>query len=544
MSGKITYFMDRDPYYFSKIIELIKSNDMDNTEFQKNIGEYSEQLVSELCFYKLLDNKYRPNPKLKLKRVVGFVNSSQHNNIIKIIIQNQIFETFESTLLKGSSFVDMLKNNKNNKIHMAHTNPKIFRHILNLLRSGNLYVHSNTIMEMLSDYGIEYDVIIEKKIDYDIVPCHNKYDVNISQTLTTTSQYIKNRYPDAINNMFIDSNNVIATESEMKFDSNIIFNLNDSNAHAVNDMHICIDIPVIHPTDAIEYIDLLEYRLIESVSIYFFDQKTSKTIFLMSTIPDYLYLYPELYTDNAKDYHQTTNIITKKMKLIYNDTLIDIHRVTLPLFLFESSHLPIKKMINNGILTQLIIKMAPHKKLFKNNKIKNISLLNISLLTTCENKLCAADTVVKPLFYMYERLHAMNIQVQFTKNPIYDIGTISLEGMGMIKDLVFTIITKDNNIQNTVNVFSENLIELEIICATTNTIYCVLDAIMMNNYIPLKKLGHALPIGIYYTSFSQDPRMHKFSGGVHGKDIFLRFKVKKSSEVIRLYVNEYHDVIF
>jgi hypothetical protein len=296
--------------------------------------------------------------------------------------------------------------------------------------------------------------------------------------------------------------------------------------------------------EGIEYIDFLEYRLIESVSIYFFDPRTSKTIFLMSTIPDYLYLYPELYTDNAKDYHQAANLITKKLKLIYNDTLIDIHRVTLPLFLFESSHLPIKKMVNSGILTQLIVKMSPQKKIFKNNKVKNISLLNMSLLTNCENRLHEVSVPEKPLFYMYERLHAVNIQVQYTKNHIYDVGIISLEGMGMIKDFVFTIITKENNIQNTVNVFSENLIELEIVCAATNTLHCVLDATMMNNYIPLKKLGHTLPPGIYYTSFGQDPRTHTFLGGIHGKDLLLRFKVKKSSEVIRLYVNEYHDVIF
>jgi len=374
-SGKVAYFMDRDPYYFSKIIELVKLNEMDNSEFQKNVSEYSEQLISELCFYKLLDNKYRPNPRLKLKRVVGFVDNSQHNNIVKIIIHNQMFETFESTLLKGTFFIDKLRTNKSNKLQLTHTDPKIFRHILNLLRSGNLYVHSNTIMETLNEYGIEYDVIVEKKIDYDIVPCHHKYNVNVDQALIATSQYIKSRYPDMMNNIFVDTNNIITTESEMKFDSNIIFNLNDGEKqNAINDMYICVDIPVINPTDGIEYIDFLEYRLIESVSIYFFDPRTSKTVFLMSTIPDYLYIYPVLYTENATDYHRTANSVTKKLKLIYNDTLIDIHRVTLPLFLFESSHLPIKKMVNNGILTQLIVKTASPKKIFKHNKLKNISL--------------------------------------------------------------------------------------------------------------------------------------------------------------------------
>lgn len=543
-NGKITYFMDRDPYYFSKIIELVRSTEMDNSALQKNLADYSEQLISELCFYKLLDNKYRPAPKIKLKRVVGFVDSSQHNNIIKIIIQGQFFETFESTLMKGTYFADKLRQTNNNKLKM-NGDPKLFRHILNLLRCGNLYVYSNTIMELLSEYGIEYDIIVEKKIDYDIVPCHTKCDLHVGRMLKSTVQYVKDTYPNAADNVYVDGTAVITTESEMKFDSKIIFNLNDGEKyHLANDMFICIDIPVISPTESCEYVDLLEYRLIESASIHYYDQKTSKTTFLMSTIPDYLYLYPELYTSNPKEHHDAIKFTAKKLKLIYNNNLIDIHRIMIPLFLFESSPLPMKRMITNGILSQLSVQMSPLRKIFK-DKIKNISLLNISLIVMHKNKMFEPKIPEKmaPL-YMYERLHALNVQVQPTNHPIYDMAIVSLEGIGMIKDFALTIVTKENNIRDTVNVFSENLIELEIISASTNAPFCVLDATMMNSFVPLKKLGHVLPPGVYYNSFSADPRVHKYLGGVHGGDIVLRFKVKKASETIRLYVNEYHEVVF
>jgi len=543
VNGKTTYFMDRDPYYFSKIIELVRSTEMDNSALQKNLAEYSEQLVSELCFYKLLDNKYRPAPKIKLKRIVGFVDSSQHNNVVKIIIKGQFFETFESTLMKGTYFADKLRQTKNNKLKM-NGDPKLFRHILNLLRSGNLYVYSNTIMEMLSEYGIEYDVIVEKKIDYDIVPCHTKSDLHVGHMLKSTVQYVKDKYPHATDSVYVDGIAVVTTESEMNFDSKIIFNLNDCEKyHLVNNMFVCVDIPVINPTESCEYIDFLEYRLIESASVHYYDQKTSKTTFLISTIPDYLYLYPELYTNNSNEHHDAIKFTTKKLKLIYNNNLIDIHRIMIPLFLFESSPLPTKKMITNGILTQLSIQMPPLQKIFK-DKIKNISLLNISLIIMHKNKMFESNVPEKSALHMYERLHALNVQVQPTNHPIYDVGIVSLEGIGMIKDFALTIITKENNIRNTVNVFSENLIELEIISASTNTPFCILDASLMNSIVPLKKLGHMLPPGIYYNSFSADPRVHKYLGGIHGGDVVLRFKVKKASETIRLYVNEYHEVVF
>lgn len=512
------YFLDRDPFFFSQIIDIMKECEMDETKI--NIKDYSDQLINELCLYKLIDEKYCQYPKIKLKKVVGFVNSSRHNTIVKISIQNHTFETFLTTLLKSPFFEHKTKISKSNKICLNNIDPKIFRHVLNLLRYGQLFVYSSLIIKLLDEFHIEYIINNEKKIDHHIVSSHTYHDYDL-----------KNQHSS------MEHINIITTESTLSFGSDIIFNLTNKSrptGDAISDLYICIDIPICNPTDNLEYVNMLEYHLIDHAMILYLKPNDGRINILTSSVSDYMYLSPIIYKKNPNDYHQMANMVEKKIKVLHNNTLIDIHRLTIPLFQFNTP-LPIKQMINLGINSQLNIKISPLSNILKNNKSATIPLLNVSIIANYVN-----IPESNPKTYIHDKLHALNIPISNTDNPIYDIAIIPLDKMGLIKDFFFTILTKEDYLANNINKFSENLIEIDIFCMKTKKILCALDSDMLNGYIPLKKLGHKLPNGIYYHSFSSTPHKSKINGALLGTDHILRIKVKKFSEVIRLYINEHH----
>lgn len=598
--GRISYFLDRDPYYFSKIVALIKLYGFDQEKILEHFNDYSEQLISELCFYGLIDKKFIPRPKLKLKRSVTF--PSRHDEIIKIIVDDQLFETSSGILSKSPQFDTKLKMSRSKQFYLNDVDPRIFRYVLNFLRTGELYVNNADIIELLDNYGIEYEKMENKKINEHIVShylthnldavhnqiigCVNTLDprANIVPHSNDMYQFFDNNYY-CPNNMFSSTNNeninIITTESELSFDSNIVFNLTDSTkdlGECIEDMLLCIDIPVLKPTERAEYVDLVEYQIIENIGIFCNDGHNKKVI--MQTNNDLLYIHPMIYTNKAEDYHNMTNIDDKKMKVLYENTLIDIHRIILPLFLFrdKQNHLPVRKMINKKISTQLVVKLAPLKKLFKNG-IKDIPLLNICLISNFIN-LAPVSSVIqnnpvqdnstkgsrteqsksiiqipindelknRPIMYLYDKTHSVNITIQSTSNPIYDVAVIPLDKFGFIKDFFFTIVEKEDFISNRIDKFAHELIELEILCVKENpqnqqkmlTLHSKLDSILLNYYIPLKTLGHKLPNGVYYYSFSADPKCNQILGGLMGNGYVIRIKVKKMDGIIKFYANEYH----
>jgi len=594
--GRTVYFLDRDPYYFSKIINLIKLYGTEQEKILERIDDYSEQLVSELCLYGLLDKKFNPRPKLRLKRTVTF--PSRHDDVVKIIAGDQLFETSSVILSKSNYFDTKLKLSRSKQFYLADVDPKIFRYVLNFLRTGELYINNADIIELLNNYGIEYEKLENKKINENIVShyvscsmdsvnnqiinCVNILDPRLNPIPNTNMlyQFMDNKYyyPE---NMFVSPNveniNIITTDSKLLFGSDIIFNLTDSSKNmgdCIEDLLLCIDIPVLKPTEQCEYIDMIEYLLIEYIGIVY-DDGTNKKI-ILQTNNDLLYIYPIIYTHQANDYHEMTKINDKKMKLFYDNNLIDIYRIILPLFLFNNKQngLPIKKLINDKKMAQMFVKMAPTKKLFK-NKIKDIPLLNIYLVSNFVNLAPTMSFVedphnkpqtitqipintelkTQPMLYLYEKMHPIIVPIQTTPNPIFDIAFIPLDKFGFIKDFFFTIIEKDDFIANRIDKFSDSLVELEILQINdvidsqgqpqkTLVPYCKLDSSMLNYYIPLKRLGHKLPNGIYYYSFSSDPKCNQILGGLLGMGYMIRIKVKKMDGVIKFYANEYYKEIF
>ena len=197
-------------------------------------------------------------------------------------------------------------------------------------------------------------------------------------------QFVDNKYytPNTQSISLSSENiNIITSDSSLKFDAEVIFNLTDHTKNIgeiIEDLLICIDIPVLKPTEQLEYIEFIEYRIIENIDVIVIKNDTKKIMF--QTNGDALYMNPFIYHLNPNEYHEMSKIDGKKIKVLYENTLIDIHRITLPLFLFKNkkSHLPIRNDVTGNIL-YMVVKIAPLKNLFK-NKMKDIPLLNICLI--------------------------------------------------------------------------------------------------------------------------------------------------------------------
>lgn len=542
------YFLDRDPHYFSQIIEIIRKSGTDCDDIVSDIDEYSDQLISELCFYTLLDKKFLPKPKLKLKRSVGFLacesspirDDNNYNNIIKIMVKKQLFDTSIATLSRSTYFTNKIKLNVTNAnilVDDIDIDPKIFRYILNFLRQKEMYVNNTAIENYLHKFGIEYNVIENIKIHPHIVLHHEPYNTIV---LDHQLNEIPPNFKSQNMSFEVENINIINTENKIEFNSDILFDLGGNKfGNMIDDILLCIDVPVLNPTDNIEYIDLFEYQLIEDLNLIITENHSQHKV-LLSSANHYQYIHPIIYNTNSKDYHQMTKIDGRKMKILYQNNLIDINRIIIPLFLFKSKQnsLPIKQITDSNKSAHLIVKTTALNKIIKNNSNKtvpNLPLLNICLIA---NYISSINTPIINS-YIYDRIHSTIVPIPSTANSIYDVTIIPLNKVGFVKDFFFMIIAKDDYVANRIDIFKDELIELEILYVHNNQLilHTRLDSIMMNSYIPLKKLGHTLPLGVYYHSFV--PSNSQSLGGLWGKNYVLKIKTKKMNGIIKFYATEY-----
>uniref|UniRef100_A0A6G6ACZ5 BTb family protein n=1 Tax=Borely moumouvirus TaxID=2712067 RepID=A0A6G6ACZ5_9VIRU len=580
---EIHYFLDRDPYYFSKLIEFIKIHGLDKNNISKNLEDCSDQFINELCYYGLVDKIYLSQPKIKLKKLVSF--PSRHSDIVKIMVNGQIFMTLSCVLCRSNFFENKLKINRSKQFYLSDIDPKIFRYVLNFLRCGEMYVSNSDILSLLDNYGIDYEItcnqIVRENIYSHFVPTEKKI---IEQQLNMCVKnidprnhpgekipinYIDGKYycPD---NIFISASsenmNTITTNSPLEFDSEIIFDLTGNDlGECIEDLLLCIDIPVLKPLERIQYVDNIQYKLIEHIHVVKIEEDKQELLFYRNS--DLLYIYPIIYKKNYSDYHDLNKIPDNNTKVLYfdgqNEHLIDAHRIILPLYLFKekNNHLPVKKMSNKS-KCYLVVKMSPLNNLFK-KVVSDIKLLNIFLIgnfvnfadkiNIINNKNSLIQVPVNselkqtPMLYIYERTHAIDIPIHQIENNIYNVTILPLDKYGFIKDFFFVI--KENDHVEEVDKFSNSLIEMEIlhVVSTDNkqtlVPYSKLDTKMLNHYIPLKLFGNKLPTGIYYYSFSSDPSSSKIMGGFDGSNYIIRLKTKKIQGKIMIYINEYCRII-
>ena len=548
------YFLDRDFYYFTKIVDIIKSYGSDPDDLLSHKSNYSNQLISEMCMYGLLDKKHCPDGKLKL--IMENIIDDQSIQIISIIVGDEKFQTYYSTI-RRSSFLSKLHISAENKINLSlkDLSSKNFSHVINFLRRKTLYFSNEEIINLLRELKINFEKISDKTEKTEkIISFYKQLNSSriIQDQISSCQLSIDNKnnqyfdgniyYPDnSFSSYSMENMNIINTKSKLNFDSEIIFDLTEKPflGDCIEDMILLIDIPVLNSNDNASYVSEIEYKIIQSVILI--DVLTQKIN--LQTDSNLLYLHPLIYHSN-QDYKQMTLIENKITKILFEDNLIDVHRIILPLFLLIDSqnHLPIAKLSKNNQSMHLIAKTNELKNLFK-DQIVNIPLLNVSLLCNFINlskvnqNQNQTEILSNPVSYIYNRTHKIQIQIIPSDNSVYNIVIIPLDKIGLIKDFFFVIVREENI--SSIGNFSDDLIEMEIqnLFGTTST---KLDSSMLNLYLPIKKLGHKLPTGLYYYSFSSNPLSSQMLGGLNGKDYRLMIRIKKINGMIRFYANEYY----
>ena len=582
-----------------------------------NLRNFSDQLKFELCMYGLLNKQYKPEPTVCLEREVPaigllpntkpMVQAHHTTNITKITIGDFTFMTHTKNLYVSPILKSKLVRIRSNTLELSDTDFQIFRHVLNLLRYGEIFVNSQEIVDLLSEYKIPYILPTQAKSDeHDYLGVCNYNPHPSDGTAMQQSKYIgyfdPRNFPK-INNQgfhqftdnshYIPSNtnisyatenmNIIHTTSPLKFGSKLIFDLNGLNKNNTNATHydciedlvLVIDIPVKITTDkdviTIPYHSFAGHHLIDNINIIKHKDNQVQTIF--STTGQTLYMHPIVYTTNPTEYHSITKFKDTPTKVLYNNTLIDIHRLTIPLHFPEhhQNHLPIGKSHTENSQLQLVVDVAPVNKIIAAdnlhpNLLSNIPLLNTNLMCNLVTMPSVIPTLTldpktkkqqivqttinvdfktQPHIYLYNHTHNITIPTKNlgeSINELYHTITIPLDRFGLIKDFYLIVVSEEDHNNGVLDKYIDALLELEIFeIKTPNQVilHTQLDGTIMNQYIPLRKLGHNLPQGLYYYSFSSDPMQNKILGGFMGKSSMMRLKIKKLDCLVKLFVRQY-----
>src|ERR1700733_2898966 len=260
----------------------------DSDKITLNIGgkkfNLRKQLLKQLNikYYNLLDTSCLPKSQLKINKLVDFITTTRHDNIIKLIVRDQLFETSDRTLSKSSYFKLRIKTMHSNKMYIDE-DPKVFRYVLNFLRYGEICIFDNSIINMLEKYDIEFSKSMEINSRVKIVPYQETIQSNQIKNHMQGYLYSLNPHnypiPGKPNEFYsfenypinepdeklsalygISNMNIINTESKLIFGSDIIFELTSSKFHdadLIEDLLISIDIPILKQNDYVEYVDLI-----------------------------------------------------------------------------------------------------------------------------------------------------------------------------------------------------------------------------------------------------------------------------------------------
>jgi hypothetical protein len=558
------YFLDRDPQYFTRITNKIKET---RTAIFDKVDEYSEQMCSELCFYGLIDPVHYPTARIKLQKTVKF--NQENNKIVKITIHKYIFHVLYNTIAHSPKLVELFSAKGETKEIILDTDPKMFRNLINFLRAGELYLGGHAFASYLDSFQINYVRTDNKKMSDDIiVPQKNHSYKNVNRQLIDCINIVDPRQPDAypykINKYYYPKSISISPNIE---NINSIYPLSDpvlgeilqfdllagqSPVTCIDSVNLVIMMPVLDPIKA-EYADLLQYKIIEKITLEI-DGKV-----VLYTDSHILHDYYYIYHHNGAQYHTLTNLSMSKSKLLLNEEYQQVHRIFLPLGLLtgKSNHIPVGKLLNAKKSCKLNIQLASASSILKRGNIDikplsaNLSVNNIHLapeiVVNQKGKYISQPVNVKllktPMLYIYSKFHSMTINIQpSTKN--YDAVIIPLDRFKFIKDFYFTIISKSDYIAGRIGIHQDVLIDMEIINTIgapggTDSHNTTVDAFMMNSVVPLNKLGHVLPPGVYYHTFSADPLRDEILGGLVSKGYIVNLKIKKIDGYVRFHAREY-----
>jgi hypothetical protein len=482
-------FVDRDPKYFIKIIDVVSKHGFSAEQISANIENYSAQFINELCKYDLLDANFKPKPKVILTKNVTF-NSDK---ICHVVVQNETFVTNSTTLLK-SSYFEKLDLEKKIQVDIPLSS-EIFRYILHLLRDGELFYLTPEILSAIKYFEIDHKICAANKI-HETVAFVPKIEIatNINQT-------------DKLDNL--ETCQSVLTKSKLSFGSDLVFDLSLLGNCLIMDVVLCVDLPIVKISDPCEYVDNMPYILIETVKLFKDDKPYNQILGN--------YLFYERIMFNAK------TEICSKYKILSNNQLIDINRIFAPIYL-------ISKPIANSNL-KIIVKLAQIEKFLKfTSEKRSFTLLNAFLMVKLKNhqhdltNLSINSLCTKP----FHRVHLAVKPIEHLEEEYFNICKIDLSTYANIVDFYFSLHSKESTQSGMFDYYLNDLVEYEL--TTKSQTICRIDTISNQHFYKSKFSGNTN--GIYYHYFCYE--------GIPAQDLVLRLKIltKKIEGFVLIYIRE------
>ena len=552
-------FLDRDPFYFEKAVDIAKKYGNSEKRLLSAIKNESEQFRYELCLYGLLKMNHQPQPKIYLRYMKYREREKSNfaiNQIITIKVQDMTFQT-TALVLSRSSIIEKQSLEKDSMIIVNDTAAKIFRYVVNFLRLGNLFVINSEVIRCLDRYNIPYTTLdhVRKTSEENVIINHKDIKQtgsiitphlpNLEEELTLETQLdaakatfnlmcTMMRPKDYFTFVDIMTQTVLLTESQLKFDSDIVFDLMQrGKSEIVTGFVLCVDMPVLKTG----YQDLMEYKILESVSLVLQDTKRPDRVSVIaSTHGKAIYFDPVIYNQNSELIHAATQ--GRNVKMIYGNDLIDVYRISYILNIVDDRRpLPIESLRAMNKKVNLVIHLASTDKFLETSNM-HIDLLNICLRTTAVKLL--ESSVDKPMIYQFQRRTCITAPIVPTANPHYETVLIPLDQYRLISD--FYILTPKNQNQNQWHLLSDDLIETHVLTktkASNMSLFISLDAHTMNVITPLRRYGTSPSLGVYYHNFESSDG--DISTGFHClTGSYLKIRVKKGCPMIILSINAIH----
>ena len=527
------YFLDRDPNNLMTVITMLKNTDMDKEKLKKAIDEFDEPKKSiikhEMFLYNVWD---------ELNEVMVEIDPvSCERGEITMVESNQDI-VFETTVF-GS----------NNNIGKFNAYP--LRHVINFLRFGKYYYMDDEMRFILKSMKIKYKNLKSIKT---IVSNYqtSEEDAVAFQFMTRTSIFNgEDAKPNLIDNglynpdamrasLTTEMMDIISTDSSsLKFNTDIEYIIEDSIEDLMNDIILCVDIMKIDYDDAIK--NGIGYSLLKYIEVYVFSPDTSSEILLLRTTGDRLRLDSVIYSENSNVYNRMASL-TDDMQILYEDNLIDLYRITLPLFFFRDikSFIPIRKIINRGMKMKIKLNINAPTGHIDSPLLNAFFMVNgVVLPYQCFIR----NEVTKVNEYKQINSHFVSVPFLYSfrlaKEIIIKSDTIDLMINPPTGDNIidFFFVTADDS-----NKYEDNLVQMEIFVGPEKKFFGRADTMMLSTYLPLKRLGHVLPRGVYYYSFSPTPQRSENNGSIMSNGLTIKLKMRRMSTV-KFYYNVINDLI-
>lgn len=554
-------FIDMDPTIFNYIINLSP----DKTKHHK-------KYINTMVKLGILPSDNYIKPKIILDAPIDYTLDDRYE-VYTIDVRGKIFKTYKKTIIKAPFFAKQLEN----KTIFVDKDYKAFACILNLLRNNEICFFPDSFINDLNFYEIEYST---KKI-CDNGYCRETYDKNVVGVEGGLLQIVSNsnslndpklqsllQNHKKYSNVLINENDKIYTTSsssqyfvltpdhsisheqqdtgvlsiiekqvDIDFGKTLVFDLSKHNyGDLIDDLVISIELNGLN--NGLRWVNNLGHLIIKR--LYFNLNDTT----VISFTGEYLDIQNKLL--NKYGYEE--------MNFVYNNVEEGIeksskyNRIMIPINLKEK--IPVA---DNMIKMLLYVELADFNKCVipKENKIirpnNNKCLSNFTILSNYINLVPneRKQIINNPNLYIYNNVILVSQPINVAnKIDNYCTTTIPLNHFEYVKDIIIVIHTDENIKNNDYFNYSDELLDVQLVL--NNETLFKLDKLMMNKYLPLKYFNK-LPRsnGIYYYSFSSNPKSNKLFGGLNvhfNNDEYkanLIIKTKVTNGTIHVYSNNY-----